>query len=382
VQTEAALSSKTSALRRLAAINLLSFAAQIVQIGTVPPTLALELQASGNSPVLIGAVAAAPWVVILAVSQGVPRQLRRHGFIAMTLIGLVTSVLAVLGMMLTRSGVLLLAFNGLLGLGLIVRWIACDTWIVAVSGAPSRGRAIGIHETLMGCGIAAGPLILAGTHGSAASSFAICLALLVGSAAVTLALKPGEPPPRPRDASPHAPVPSGLGTAVLGGGLSGAVETASISFVPLLAAHGHGRLDATGALFAFGLGGTLLQLPLGLLADRFGYARIQLATAGALLLAAAAVALAPAGGIVPALLLFVWGGTAGGMNTLAVIEAGHSQHETARAMTWIALAYTAGSIVGPLLTGVTVAYLPRAGLSLVIAAAAMLFILLRRRSSS
>lgn len=50
--------------------------------------------------------------------------------------------------------------NFVLGIGLILRWIACDTWIVAVAKKDERGRAIGVHETLMGLGIAVGPLLL------------------------------------------------------------------------------------------------------------------------------------------------------------------------------------------------------------------------------
>ena len=58
--------------------------------------------------------------------------------------------------------------NLLAGLGLIVRWVTCDTWIVTIAPVEARGRAIGMHETLMGLGIALGPLLLSltGTSGT------------------------------------------------------------------------------------------------------------------------------------------------------------------------------------------------------------------------
>ena len=61
---------------------------------------------------------------------------------------------------LTTHLALIFLLNFVLGIGLILRWIACDTWIVAVAKKDERGRAIGVHETLMGLGIAVGPLLL------------------------------------------------------------------------------------------------------------------------------------------------------------------------------------------------------------------------------
>lgn len=51
--------------------------------------------------------------------------------------------------------------NFLLGSGLIIRWIVCDTWLITIADDKERGRVIGVHETLMGVGIAIGPLLIA-----------------------------------------------------------------------------------------------------------------------------------------------------------------------------------------------------------------------------
>lgn len=63
-------------------------------------------------------------------------------------------------MTLTTHFLLIFSLNFVLGFGLILRRIACDTSTVAVASKDKRGRAVGIHDTLIGLGIAAGPRLL------------------------------------------------------------------------------------------------------------------------------------------------------------------------------------------------------------------------------
>jgi len=58
------------------------------------------------------------------------------------------------------------------------------------------------------------------------------------------------------------------------------------------------------------------------------------------------------------LMVFLWGGAIGGMNTLAVIEAGDrvATHQVSTAMTAIAMFYTLGSVLGPVATGATISF--------------------------
>jgi hypothetical protein len=64
--------------------------------------------------------------------------------------------------------------------------------------------------------------------------------------------------------------------------------------------------------------------------------------------------------------LFLWGGAAGGLNTLAVIEVGHriTGSGLSTGLLAVALAYTVGSTIGPVLTGWATSWLPGRGLSI------------------
>lgn len=73
---------------------------------------------------------------------------------------------------------------------------------------------------------------------------------------------------------------------------------------------------------------------------------------------------------------FLWGGAIGGMNTLAVIEAGDrvGEHQVSIAMTAIAMCYTLGSVLGPIATGATVSYVSEHGLMISVGIVGVLFI--------
>ncbi|MEN2991289.1 MFS transporter [Tistrella sp. BH-R2-4] len=385
--TPPSLASRNRRLAGLVAVNLLSVLAQIVQIGTIAPLLALSLDGRGVDASLIGLVAAAPWAVILLVSRFVPRIIHRLGLAGTCLIAIALTLLALGGMAVVDDPLGLMALNGLAGLGLILRWIACDTWIVRVADDAIRGRAIGSHETLMGLGIALGPALIALTGHDGVVPF-LAAGLLVAAGLVPLALlvrmglngRPGVPPTGRR---------AGMGlirllpVALLGAFACGVAETASIALLPLYAAAaGLGIVAAPLFATAFGTGGTVLQMPLGLVADRLGFRGAQLGCAALAVLGAALLPLVdplgpwPWAGL-PWLLVFLWGGAVGGMNTLAVIEAGarvDDDHMSA-AMTAIAFAYTMGGFAGPAAAGVAMDLMSMNGLLMVAGGVALAVLL-------
>jgi len=347
-------------LRGLVAVNAVSTLAQVVQIGMIVPLLSFVLSARGVEPGAIGLFSTAPGLTILAVSRFVPRLIARLGLVASVGGSLIVSAAAIAAMPLVEPLWGLFLLNLAVGFGLIVRWIACDTWIVRVATDGGRGRAIGTHETMMGLGIALGPVLLAVVGVEGWPPFALCVGLLlVGLIPLAVA--------RPWDAKPGVPADARSGRALVGllatalaaAFLCGFVETAAIALLPVYAG-GLGLAAAAGALLvgAFGAGGTALQIPLGWLADGVGFRRAQRACAAGVLAGAAAVTWtvdgasgAPAAAAWIAMAL--WGGAVGGLNTLAVIEAGArvDPARTSAAMTLIALAYTVGSVVGPAASG-------------------------------
>ena len=368
----------TTSLQLLAKVNAVSFFSQVVQIGTVPALLALRLNEAQYSAVVVGIVAAAPWVAILLMGQWTPVVLKRYGFVATNWIALTMSMLSLMGTMFATSPPWLFAFNFVLGIALILRWVACDTWIVAVAPECLRGRAIGTHETVMGCGIAAGPLVIALAGAVTAVPILCCIGMLALSGVTLSMLQESDGHPDIPAKTRRLAVVRVLPTALMAGFLAGFIETSSISFLPVFGARDLFALGAITVLTGFGAGGTLLQVPLGWLADKTGFRLAQLITASVIGVGALAFPYVAQHPVLLLALLFIWGGAAGGMNTLAVVEAGYRSENAgvSTAMMAIALAYTVGSVSGPVLTGWAVFQLPAAGFALTMGAAALTFLLI------
>ena len=133
---------------------------------------------------------------------------------------------------------------------------------------------------------------------------------------------------------------------------------------------------ATLLISVFGIGGTVLQLPIGWMADRSSYKIGQLVCSLILLLGSLAIPLSQPHPWLATMIVFLWGGAIGGMNTLAVIEVGDraGEHQVSTAMTAIAMFYTLGSVLGPIVTGATMSYVSEQGLMISVGAVGALFI--------
>ena len=360
----------------LTKINAVSVLSQIVQIGTITPLLSMSLEQRGVSSAKIGMIVSASWIAILLLYKIVPRVLGVLGLVKANVLSAVLTIFALLGMTITEHLVLMFGLNFVLGIGLILRWIACDTWIVAVSSSDGRGRAIGVHETLMGLGIAMGPLLLVVFGVDGALPYYACAAIVLISGALALTLISHDSQPQTPQEKAHGKFYGLIPVALGGAFIAGFAETSTVSFLaPYSVASGYSLTAATLLISVFGLGGTLLQLPIGWMADRSSYKAGQLACGLMLLLGTLAIPFSQPFPWLAVLVVFVWGGAIGGMNTLAVIEAGDrvAKHQVSTAMTAIALFYTVGGVLGPIATGATATYLSDQGLMLCVGAVGAVF---------
>lgn len=361
----------------LTKINSLSVLSQIVQIGTVTPLLSLSLEQRGVEPARIGVVVSASWLAILLLYKWVPRLLAHLGLVRTNLLSAALTVTALIGMTLATHLAAIFALNFVLGIGLILRWIACDTWIVTVASKDQRGRAIGIHETLMGLGIAVGPLLLVVFGVASAAPYYACALIVLVSGALALTLKDHDTQPQTPTEKRHGKVFSLIPTALCGAFIAGYAETSSVSFLAGYSlAAGYVLTAATLLISVFGIGGTVLQLPIGWLADRSSYRVGQLVCGLVLLAGTLAIPLSQPFPWWATVVVFLWGGAIGGMNTLAVIEAGDrvGEHQVSTAMTAIAMFYTLGSVIGPVVTGAMVSYVSAQGLMLSVGTVGVLFV--------
>ena len=367
----------TAMVRQLFGIIFLSFVAQIVQIGILPPLIALRLSQAQESAPVVGIVASAPWIAILLFGHFVPRVLKRYGFIVTTIISSTFSLLAVIGISLTAKPAILFALNLLSGIGFIMRCIACDTWIVLVAAPQIRGRAIGVHEALMGCGIAAGPLVLAliGVNGMLPT---IACAVLLSVSTITLMFLPNvnDWPDIP-DKGMAAAIIRFIPTAIVAAFVAGFIEISSVSFLPVYAEQRFSSVAITTGSVVFGAGITVMQVPLGWLADRIGCRYTELISIIVIGLGAILLPVLAAHPFPLLVMLFFWGGATGSMYTLAVADAGQrvNNKQVSTAMMGIAMSYTTGGALGAVVTGFATNWLTIGGLSFTGIVAAIGFIL-------
>lgn len=206
-----------------------------------------------------------------------------------------------------------------------------------------------------------------------------CAAIVLLSGGLALSLKGHDSRPKTPAEKRHGKLFSVIPVALCGAFIAGFSETSSVSFLGAYSlSTGYVLTAATLLISVFGIGGTVLQLPIGWMADRSSYKTGQLVCGLVLLLGTLAIPFSQSLPWLSTLIVFVWGGAIGGMNTLAVIEAGDrvAEHQVSTAMTAIALFYTLGSVLGPIATGATVSYVSPHGLMISVGVAGGLFIAL------
>ena len=353
--------------KELVKVNTVSLLAQIVQAGAFPAVIPLILIHRNADPYLIGVISSIPWLTVLVAAPLVSAVINRLDMRRTTLLGLMITLLSLVIVFILDHTVQTLSVSVfLMGLGMAFRWISCDTWIVLLAKPSSRGRVIGFHESLMGLGIGMGPLTLVYGH-TDMNLYCIFLSLLIvcasgvvlfaklpdATSAISLSCSGLPLPERKRSVSFLHVIPI-MSVTVFAAVVSGFIETSSLSFLPaFLAEKSFEDSRALIYLTVFGLGGTLLQLPLGYLSDRVGI-KVSLFCAALLVILGAGYCILWIGSTVSDMpVLFLWGGSVGGLTTLAVIQAGTqgAVHDISKRMAVIASSYTTGSMLGPLLCG-------------------------------
>ena len=348
---------------------------QILQIAAYPIVLAQCLHSQAYENTLIGAFVSVSWIVMLVASPFVPRIVQLAGYLHTNTISFVLTVASFIIIHQSVEAYWIFISAVLMGFALILRWINCDTLVVNLSRPEMRGKAIGFHEALMGLGIGLGPLLFVAND--LETAIEICIGLAVVGQLFFFMTNLGE------DQHVKEAEEKGQGftytlilVALIAAFVAGLIENSAIAFMPLHFGNAGYEL-AVSAVFvsSFGFGGTILQPPLGWLADRYSYALAQGLCAVVLIISCVFVFAFTAVPAIIFLAVFFLGGAAGGLNTLAVIEAGKtlSMKQMPAAMTAIAVTYTIGSIVGPLISGSVLELLNNTGMIVFFGAASILF---------
>jgi MFS family permease len=367
------------ASRRRALTAVLSSSLGVgLTFGFQPPLIALVLSRAGSSSLAIGAVTSASLVAVILSGPFYPPLIARLGLRRSVIAGIGCGALILTLMPLMASVPFWFGLRFLTGCTLGLSWIASEIWLNTVSGADARGTVMGVYGTVFSLGTVAGPALLefTGTRG--------WLPFGVGAAGLIVTLLPLAALENTASAAQgFTPLRELTGViraapiVMLAALVAGLVESADLTLLPLFGLRGgFGERTALLLLAVFMAGNVVLQVPIGLLADRFGRRRLLgvcalASTLGPLLLQPFFAT--------PALLwplLFVWGGTLYAFYSqgVALLGAQFPPALLATANTVFVMVYCLGGVIGPSAGGFALDRWPTHGLPVLLSSAALLLL--------
>ena len=354
-------------------------------LGVTLPLVSLRLESWGYGPFAIGVMAAMPAVGVLLGARltgrlagwlGTPRSLR---------LCLLASALSVGLLALLPYYPLWLLLRLLIGISLTVVFVLGESWINQLVEERLRGRLVALYGTGFALSQLAGPLALTVIGSTSDLGFWLSVGLLVAGSLVLLGHS-GAPRVDAHSASGRGFLRFCRGQPAIAWAVAlfAAFEAMVLTLLPVyLIREGFAQETALLMASVVVVGDALLQLPIGLLADRVSRATLFRVCGVVLLLSSLAIpALLHTPLIWPLLVLF--GASAGGLYTLSLILVGQFYRDDAlvRANAHIALLWGVGCLLGPLSTGAASQWLSGHALPLLMAAGAALFVWLAWRRAA
>jgi MFS family permease len=288
------------------------------------PLLSFILQRQGVSPGMIGLSAAMTPIGFIVSSPLIPVVSRFFGAgrTALSCAALSALLLALIGWTQDVYAWFLLRF--LLGVAVNPLYVLSEVWMIALAPPARRGRIMGIYTTLISAGFAAGPLCLlfVGSEGwppflVGIVAFAICGLCL----ALVLHRLPDMNGEGSRHISVFAFIPMAwllLFAVVVAAGF----EQGILALLPVYGTSYGIAESAMSALLAVMIAGNIaLQVPLGLLAERWSARVVRLGCVTATVLGCVLLPILIESPLVWPF-IFVWGAVSYGIYTMTIIELG------------------------------------------------------------
>ena len=354
---------KSSLLPLLVAILAISLVG--VGLSLTIPLLAVRTEAAGFSAEINGLGVALSGVATLIASPLVPRLVRTLGVRKLLVMALLLGIASLLGFAFIDNVWWWFPIRFLLGCALTLLFVVSEYAINVLSPADRRGLWIGIYSTSLYLGFAAGPAILGFVGAQGRLPFYVAASLFV-IAGVPIAAVGGRIPGFSEKAGAAGlSIVARAPALMLAALLFGAVETGGMGLLPVFALR-NGYDAAAGALFVswIAIGNVVFQLPIGLLSDRIDRNRLIAGIAALGLVGAIALAFLAQNYLAFSIVLFVWGGVAGGlyMIGLASLGARYEGADLASANAAFVMLYATGMLVGPPVLGAALDASPRYGL--------------------
>lgn len=380
VHAEGDATGMTKAQRRKALTAVLASLTSVgLTFGTSIPLMSMLLDRQGIATSVIGFNSAMPILATILCAPMLPWIIRKIG-LKKALFGglaLIIACFLIMGFVRDLEAWFLLRF--LVGMGMSIHWVISETWLNAASSEKRRGFYSGLYATLMSAGFALGPAMLTVIDLDSLTPF------LLISTTIFLA---GVPLWWARDSMPRIEVEQGHShwkslktapTIFLAVLTAGVVDASLLSLLSVYGVRvGLPEAEALILLTIMGGGTVVLQLPLGMLADKINRRGLLLFSGLAGLAGAILLPLTVGNNLLLWPILFLWGGFVVGLYTMALAELGKRFRGAALAGAngLFVTAYCIGSLAGPPVAGSAMDIWGPIGLPVTMATACGLFCLI------
>lgn len=332
-------------------------------ITLVFPYLALKLAGQGYSRLYIGIATGIGGIANIMVAPLVPALAKRFGVQTVIVGALLIASLCLMLFDPFPYPAVDLTLRFLTGAAIGSLFIMGEFWINAAAPDQHRGLILGIYGSFLAVGFAAGPAILDLVDTSNPTALHIGAGVFIAALLPVVLMTKGAPD---LEGGTGANVMSFLVSApiaTIAGLLFGMIEPSALNLLPVYGLGiGLPLSEATALVSAMALG-NMLQIPLGILADRIDR-RLMLLICG--LLGGILTLCLPALSASPWALLigiFVWSGLASGFYTvgLTLLGARFRGADLAHANATFVILYSVGLLIGPPIVGAAMDFLPPHG---------------------
>ncbi len=347
-----------------------------VLYGLINPLVALRLEHMGIGTTWNGVNAAMPAIAAILVAPLLPALNDRLGLPLVIALGAVLIVIPIPLFDFFPGVWVWAALRFVIGVGMMLQWVAAEIWINAAVEDSHRGRVVGASVALFSIGMACGPLVLGFMGTAGAWPFLICAGIIVlGTLPLAFALD-AAPSTRREGRGSLVTAVRRAPTPMMAGLVEGFLFTAIFILLPLYAIRsGIGESFAVGMLGAVAIGEIAVAIPIGWLADRMNRRLLMIYSGLAVFALCLLLPLLLGSAALLAVMLFAWGAASIGLYTMALIRLGETFRpaELGPATAALILIIQIGSIAGPIAGGLGMDAWDPHGLVVVLAIASGLF---------
>lgn len=342
------------------------------------PYFSLALEKFGLSNWMIGLNASVAGAGILLIGPFLPRMIAAVGLQRLSAAMFGLPLVCFAAMLVVDHVAVWFVARFVMGACFAALWAVTEIWLNGVASDRQRGRILSLAMILYTAAQFVGPLSVSLTGVSGILPFVIVMTPLAVGLIIALTIRATGT--ATVDSRAAAPINLRAAFALAGGVIVitffvGIASTSALSLLPLYGLlQGLSDRGAADLVVIFSLGEALFVGLFGLLADRYDRRHLLRLCAIPTLLVAAALPLSLSAPVLLNPLLFLAGGTLGGIYMLCLILIGQDFRGQALAVvsTAFAMSYSAGSVVGSTPIGFLIDVFGPTALPLAIAASLML----------